>query len=794
MTAVMGTRMLRKEDPTLLTGEDKFIDDIHAPGELWMVMVRSTMAHAKITSIDTSDAEQMPGVHAVHTGQQLADMGVTGGPLPCAWPVTDDMVNPAHSPVAISEAKYVGDPVCIVLANSKAEAADAAERVIVDYDPLPAVASIEAAVEGAMTAHSDLDSNKSYHWPLEPNNEALDAAFAEASHVVKARFVQQRLIPSPMEPRGCLAVPSPMGGELTLYVSSQIPHFYKFFIAAVVGIPEQKIRVVAPSVGGGFGGKINIDGDAMLASALAYKLGRPVRWTEGRSEAAGSTHHGRGQIQHVELAADDDGKVTAVRVHLDADMGAYMTLLSPGIPTLGAWLYTGVYDIPNLAVTIDGYFTNMPPTDAYRGAGRPEASYAIERIMDILAGEVGVTPEEIRSRNYIAEGGEFEDYASAGGLVFDSGHYGASHEKALELAKIDELRAEQTRRREAGESKQLGIGMCTYMELCGWAPSRTLAALNYAAGGWESATVRILPTGKVEVITGTAPHGQGHETSWSMIIADKLGVDPHDVEVLHSDTAKAALGLDTYGSRSLPVGGEALSRAADKVIEKARLIAAHQFEAAPEDVGFENGSFSVAGTPSKSVHIQELGFAAFSAHDLPDGLEPNLTEEYSYDPPNLVYPFGTHVAVVEIDVDTGGVDLIDYIAVDDCGPQVNPLIVEGQVHGGIVQGATQALWEEACYDEDGNLKNPSFMDYLVPSAAEVPSMTLGHTVTPSTTNTMGVKGVGEAGTIGSAAAVMNAVCDALKPYGVTDMDMPATPKRIWEAINAHTSSQEGGAA
>lgn len=789
MTAVVGTRMLRKEDPTLLTGEDKFIDDIQVPGQLWMGMIRSPMAHAKINSIDTSAAESMPGVYAVYTGQQLQDMGVTGGPLPCAWPVTDDMVSLPHFPVAVGEAKFVGDPVCIVLADSRYQAVDAAEQVVVDYESLPAVASIEAAVEGSAMANSELASNKSFRWPLVPDQDALDAAFAAATHVVKGRFVQQRLIPSAMEPRGCLAVPAPTGGEITLYVSSQIPHFYKFFIAAVVGIPENKIRVVAPSVGGGFGGKINIDGDAMLATALASSLGRPVRWTEERTEAAASTHHGRGQIQYVEIAADADGKATAVRAHVDADMGAYMTLLSPGIPTLGAWLYTGVYDIPHIGVTIDGYFTNLPPTDAYRGAGRPEASYAIERIMDMLADEVGITPEEIRRRNYINGGEHYENYESAGSLIFDSGHYNPAHDKAMALADVEALRAEQARRRDAGESKQLGIGMCTYMELCGWAPSRTLGALKYAAGGWETATVRMLATGKVEVVTGTSPHGQGHETAWSMIVADKLGVDVNDIEVLHSDTAIAPLGLDTYGSRSLPVGGEAISKAADKVIEKARLIAAHQFEAAPEDVEFLDGSFSVSGSPSKSVHIQELAFPAFSAHDLPDGLEPNLTEGFTYDPPNLVYPFGTHVAVVEIDVDTGGIDLIDYIAVDDCGPQINPMIVEGQIHGGIVQGATQALWEEACYDDDGNPLNPSFMDYLVPSAAEVPSMRIDNTVTPSTTNSMGVKGAGEAGSIGSAAAVMNAVCDALKPYGVTDMDMPATPKRIWEVINSN-----GGAA
>ncbi|MGI9605829.1 MAG: xanthine dehydrogenase family protein molybdopterin-binding subunit [Acidimicrobiales bacterium] len=789
MTAVMGTRMLRKEDPKLLTGEGKYIDDIHAPGELWMGMVRSTMAHARIESIDTSGAEGMPGVHSVYTGESLQSLGMNAAPLPCAWPVTEDMVNPPHLPVAVGEAKHVGDIVAIVLASSRYEAADAAEHVVVDYEPLPAVATLQDAVDNAAMAHSDLETNKAFHWPLIPDPEGTDAAFANAAHTVQAKFVQQRMIPAPMEPRGCLAIPSPAGGDITFYSATQVPHILKVMIALVTGLPESSIRVIAPAVGGGFGGKLNVDPDAILSVSLANHLGLPVRWTEQRVEAAGSSHQGRGQIQHIEAAADADGKVTAVRVHLDADMGAYMMLITPGVPLLGSFLYTGVYDIGHLAFTCDGHFTNMTPTDAYRGAGRPEASYAIERVMDMMAAEVGISPEEIRSRNYIAGGEKFENFGAASTLTFDSGHYKPAHDRALELADVAGLRAEQARRRDAGEAKQLGVGMATYVEICGLAPSRALGGLNYAAGGWEHATVRVLPTGKIEVVSGSTPHGQGHETAWSMIIADKLGVDPHDVEVLHSDTAKSPLGLDTYGSRSLAVGGVAIAMAADKIIEKAKLIAAHQFEAAPEDVEFDGGSFSVAGTPATSVHIQELGFAAFAAHNLPDGMEPNLQEQVSFDPPNFAFPFGTHVAVVEIDTGTGGIELITYVGVDDCGHQVNPLIVEGQVHGGIVQGVSQALWEEANYDEDGNITNPSFIDYLVPSAAEVPSITLDSTITPSTTNPLGVKGVGEAGTIGSAAAVMNAVCDALSPYGVTDMDMPATPQRIWEAINSN-----GGAA
>ncbi len=788
MTAI-GTPMKRREDPKLLAGEGKYVDDIQVAGQLWMGMVRSPFAHATIESIDAAEAAAAPGVHAVYTGAQLQEMGLWLAPLPCAWPVTDDMVNPPHFPVAVGEVHHVGEIVAVVLADSRYGAADAAELVVVDYEPLDVVASISAAVEDSTTAHSDLSSNKAFHWPLIPDPDALDAAFANAAHTISADFVQQRLIPAAMEPRGVLAVPSPHGGEITLYSSTQVPHILKVMIAATSGISEAKLRIIAPAVGGGFGAKLNVNPDEMLSVTLANKLGRPVRWTETRSEAAFSTHQGRGQHQHIELAADSDGKLMGCRVHLDADMGAYMMLITPGVPLLGSFLYTGVYDVPAFGFTCDGYFTNLTPTDAYRGAGRPEASYAIERAMDLLALEVGIDAVEIRRRNYLSGGDHFENLDVASTLTFDSGHYSPNLDRALELSDYDGLRAEQARRRDAGESTQLGIGVVTYVEICGLAPSRALGGLNYGAGGWEHATVRLLPTGKAEVVSGSTPHGQGHETSWSQIVGDKLGIDPADVTVLHSDTAISPLGLDTYGSRSLSVGGVAIAAACDKVVAKAKEIAAHGLEASADDMQFENGVFSVAGSPDKSVMIQEIAFGAFTAHDLPDGMEPNLQEQVSFDPPNFAFPFGTHVAVVEIDEDTGDVRLIDYTAVDDCGNQINPMIVEGQVHGGIVQGVAQALWEGAEYDEDGNCRNPSLLDYLVPSAAEVPSIKTDFTVTPSTSNPLGVKGVGEAGTIGSAAAVINAICDGLSPHGITDIQMPATPNRVWRAI----ADAKGGA-
>jgi aerobic carbon-monoxide dehydrogenase large subunit len=786
--AVIGTRLLRKEDPALLTGEARYIDDLQIPGALTLGLVRSPYAHARITSVDASAARSMPGVSAVFTGADLHSEW--GAPLPCGWPVTDDMKNPEHWPVAVDKVCYVGDIVAVVVAESRYAARDAAAAIVVDYDELPAVVDMEAAARDEVVIHEELGTNVSYVWELTPDGDAVDRAFADAAHVVRERYLQQRLIPMAMEPRGVAVVPSPHAQEYTVYSSTQIPHILKVMLAATTGTPEQKLRVVAPSVGGGFGSKLNVYAEEVLALVLAKKLGRPVRWTEDRTENAMATIQGRGQVQHIELAADADGRVTAVRVKLIADMGAYLQLVTPGIPLLGAFLYHGVYDVPAYSFTCTSVFTNKTPTDAYRGAGRPEACYAIERAMDALAREVGVDPAEIRRRNFIPT--EAFPYSSPPGLVFDSGDYGPNLDAALRLVDYEGVRAEQERRRAAKEKKHLGIGMAVYVEMCGLAPSRVLASLNYSAGGWESATVTLLPTGNVTVVTGTAPHGQGHETSWSMIVADRLGIDPDQVEVLHSDTAISPLGLDTYGSRSLSVGGTAVYLAADKVVDKARAIAAHQMEVAEDDLEFTGGEFRVRGTPAKALSIGAIAMQAFTGHNLPDGMEPNLTAQVSFDPPNFTFPFGTHVAVVEIDEETGGVSLVGYAAVDDCGNQINPLIVDGQVHGGIVQGVAQALWEEAVYDEAGNLQTATLADYLVPSAAELPSFKLDRTITPSPTNPMGVKGVGEAGTIGSAPAVMNAIVDALAPFGVRDIDMPASPQRVWAAMQGRPAHEEPG--
>jgi len=777
---VVGEARPRREDPALLTGEARFVDDLHVPGALWVACVRSPHAHARITGIDASDALATDGVVAVYTGDDLAD--AWAAPLPCAWPVTDDMKNPAHHPVAQGKANFAGDIVAVVVAESRYAAADGLEGVVVDYEPLDAVVTMEEAESDAVVIHEDCGTNVSYVWELVPDPDAVEAAFASAAHHVTETYVHQRLIPAPMEPRGVAAVPAPHNGDITLYSATQIPHILKVMAAITLGLPEQKVRVIAPSVGGGFGCKLDVYAEEIICMALALRHGVPVRWTEGRTEAATATIQGRAQRQTIELAADADGKLTAVRATLLADMGAYLQLVTPGVPLLGAFLYHGLYDVPAYAFTCKSVFTNLTPTDAYRGAGRPEATYAIERTMDALAEAVGIGPDEIRSRNFIPT--EKFPYDSPAGLIFDSGNYQPTLDRAKELVDWDGRRAEQADRRAAGSTTHLGLGISSYVEMCGLAPSRTLAALNYGAGGWESATVRILPTCKVQVVTGTTPHGQGHETCWSMIVADQLGIDPDDVEVLHSDTAITPLGMDTYGSRSLAVGGTAIWMATEQVIDKARAIAAHMLEANPDDLDFAGGNFSVKGSPDKEVPLAGVAFGAFTAHDLPDGMEPNLQAQVTFDPSNFVFPFGTHIAVVEVDEATGAVDLVDYAAVDDCGNQINPLIVEGQVHGGIVQGIAQALWEDAAYDADGQCRAANLADYLVPSAAELPDMKLDHTVTPSGSNPMGVKGIGEAGTIASTPAVINAVVDALRPMGITDVPMPASPMTVRRAIEA----------
>jgi aerobic carbon-monoxide dehydrogenase large subunit len=767
----VGTAVPRKEDAALLTGRGTFIANLTLPGTVHMAVVRSPYAHARINGVDVEAARAAEGVVAAFSGADLA--GDWQGSLPCAWPVTEDIKMPPHYPLATDKVRYQGDGVAVVIAESAALAQDAAELIEVDYEPLdPAVDVVAALEDGAPLVHDDLGTNECYVWKLE--SEGFDGG---GDVVVTRRYYQPPLIPNAIEPRGVLAQAGPTG-EVTMWSATQVPHVLRFALQLVLGIPESKLRVIAPDVGGGFGSKLNVYAEEALAVALARRLRRPVKWIEERSENYLATIHGRDFVTELTFAATTDGTITAVKADIKASMGAYLQLVTPGIPLLGAWIYSGPYAIPNYSVTITGAFTNTTPTDAYRGAGRPEATYVLERTMDALADELGIDRVELRRKNFISE----FPHTMASGLTIDSGDYAASLDKLVELLDLDSLKAEQTKRRESGAVKQLGVGFSTYNEMCGLAPSRILGAIRYAVGGWDSATIRFQPLGSVQVVTGTSPHGQGHETSWSQIAADALGVDVDDVEVLHGDTAVSQLGMDTYGSRSLTVGGIALVHAADKVVAKARQIVAHQLEVSADDLEFESGTFTVKGSPDKTMTIKEAAFAAHTAHNLPDGMEPGLEETATYDPPNFSWPGGAHAAVVEVDTETGDTRLVRYVAVDDVGAVVNPQIVDGQVHGGITQGIATALYEEGVYDEDGNLVTATMASYGIPSAADLPSYELARTESLSPTNPLGVKGVGETGTIASAPAVINAVVDALSHLGVTDIQMPATPERVWRAI------------
>ena len=769
---VVGTAVPRKEDRKLVTGNGQFIDNINLPGQTWLAVVRSPYAHARITSVDVKQALELPGVVAAFSGAELA--ADWAGSLPCAWPVTEDIRMPPHFPLAAEMARHVGDGVAVVVAETRALAKDAAELVEVEYEPLDAVADVAKALDdGAPLVHDDLGTNECYVWNLAAGE--VEQAFADADVTVSRSYRQQRLIPVAMEPRGSLAQELPGTGELTLWTSTQIPHIARLTLAGVVGVPEARLRVIAPDVGGGFGSKLDVYAEEALCLALARRVHRPVKWIEERSEGFTSTIHGRDVLQEIELAATSEGKITAVRVRLVSAMGAYLQLVTPGIPLLGAWVYAGCYDIPAYSFTCTGVFTHTTPTDAYRGAGRPEATYAIERAVDALAAELGLDPIELRRRNFITEFPK----TIASGLTVDAGDYHASLDRALERLDLDAVRVDQAERRERGDAKQLGVGISTYVEMCGLAPSGILGAIRYVAGGWDAATIRCLPSGTVQVLTGTSPHGQGHETAWSQITADELGYGVDEIEVLHGDTTVSPLGMDTYGSRSLTVGGIALHNAAQKIVAKARTLAAHQLGVDEDELEYDAGMFSTADV---AVTVKELAFAAWSAHELPPGFEPGLEATAVYDPPNFSWPGGAHAAVVEIDTESGNVDLLRYIAVDDVGKVVNPAIVDGQIHGGVAQGVAQALFEEAVYDEDGSLLTSSLTNYLVPSAVELPSFELDRTETPSPTNPLGVKGVGETGAIASPAAVMNAVADALAPFGVADIDMPATPERVWRAL------------
>jgi aerobic carbon-monoxide dehydrogenase large subunit len=787
-TKNVGVTRLRKEDAHLITGQTNWTDNLQLTGMLHVALVRSPMAHAKVTSVDVSAALEQPGVVAAFTGADLADSWAAG--LPCAWPVTPDMISPTHLPIATDEVRYVGDAVAVVVAHSKYQAADAVEFVEVEYEPLAAVVDMEAAIaDGSPLADTTLETNKSFTW--QKIDGEIDDAFEGAAHVVTRRFINQRLIPTAIEPRSVVVSPPREHAEFTMWSTTQVPHILRLMLALTCGVPEHELRVIAPDVGGGFGSKLNVYAEEALLLVLARKLRKPVKWTETRSEGYQATCHGRDQIQDLSIAFNEDHTIRGLKVDLLADMGAYLQLVTPGVPILGAFMFNSIYKMDALSFTCHGIFTNKTPTDAYRGAGRPEATFAIERLIDEAANELGVEPFELREKNWIKH--EEFPYTTIAGIEYDSGNYEAATARAKELFDYDGLRAEQVERRASGDPVQLGIGISTFTEMCGLAPSRVLGSLSYGAGGWEHASVRMLPSGKAEVVTGTSPHGQGHVTSWSQIASDALGVPYEDIEVRHGDTAIAHKGMDTYGSRSLVVGGYAVQVACDKVIAKARRVAAHLLEASEDDLEFDGGTFSVKGSPDASTTIQDVSLAVFAAHDYPEGMEPSLDSDATVDPENFSYPHGTHLCATEVDTETGQVTIRKYVAVDDIGKVINPQIVEGQIHGGLAQGIAQALWEEAVYDEQGNLKTGSLLDYYVPSAADMPHFDLDRTETPATTNPLGVKGVGEAGTIASTPAVINSVVDALRPMGVNDVRMPASPSNVWNAIQA-AAATDGGAA
>ena len=774
--ASIGQPLRRKEDGRLVTGRTRWTDSVTVPGLLHVALLRSPMAHARVTRVDVSAALARPGVVAAYTGADLAD---DMGGLPTAWTVSEDLKTPPHLAVTQDKVRYVGDAVAVVVATSRYAAADALEAVEVDYEPLPAVLDMEAALtDGSPLVHDDIGSNLCFTYDEEHGE--YEASKAKADVVLRRRYINQRLIPSAMEPRAVVVDPTAGVDSYTIWSATQVPHFVRIFMSLVTGIPEHKIRVIAPDVGGGFGSKLDIYAEEAICLALARKLGRPVKWSASRSEDIQATIHGRDLIQDVEIAATSDGRMLGLRVDLLTDMGGYLQLLTPSIALLGRYMYPAIYKFESHSFHCKGVFTNKTPTDAYRGAGRPEATFAIERAVDDLAAHLGTDPIELRRKNWIAH--EEFPYTTVCGLEYDSGNYEAATARALELLDYDGLRAEQASRRASGDPVQLGIGVSTYTEMCGLAPSRWLGEKGYVAGGWERATVRMTPLGKAEVVVGTSPHGQGHVTTFSQITADALGVPFEDVEIIVNDTASVPWGLDTYGSRSLVVGGTAIRHAAEGVVEKAKQLAAHLLEADPGDIEFDAGTFRVKGTPTATKSIQELAFASFVAHSMPDDSTPILSADYLMDPETFSFPHGTHLCAVEVDTETGMTKIRKYVCVDDVGQVVNPMIVEGQVHGGIAQGIAQALFEEAVYDDEGNLVTGTFVDYLVPAAPDLPSFTTDRTETPSVTNPLGVKGVGEAGTIASTPAVVNAVVDALRQFGVDDVRMACTPERVWRAI------------
>jgi carbon-monoxide dehydrogenase large subunit len=777
----IGESLRRKEDYRFLTGAGQYTDDIVLANMAQCYFVRSPHAHAKIRSIDKTAALAAPGVIGVLDGQDVAADKING--LPCGWLITstngEPMKEPPHPILAFDKVRYVGDHVAMVVAETYEQARNAAELVVVDYEPLPAVVDVrDAQAPGAPVIHDIATNNQCYKWAI-GDKAVVDATFANAAHVTKIDLVNNRLAPNPMEPRAAIGHYNRAGDDYTLYVSNQNPHVERLLMTAfVMGLPEHKVRVIAPDVGGGFGAKIYLYAEDVCLTWASKKLNRPIKWNCDRSEAFLSDAHGRDHVTHAELAMDQDGKFLGFRVHTDANLGAYLSTFSTAVPTiLYATLLAGQYKTPQVYVEVDSWFTNTAPVDAYRGAGRPEATYLLERIVSRAAWEMGLSQDEIRRRNFITE----FPYQTPVALQYDTGDFHACLKKANELADVAGL--EQRKAQSKAKGLLRGLGYSSYIEACGLAPSNVAGALGARAGLFECGEVRVHPTGSVTVFTGSHSHGQGHETTFAQVVAARLGLSPDQVDIVHGDTGRVPFGMGTYGSRSISVGGAAIMRALDKIEAKAKKIAAHLMEASDADVDFAGGEFKVKGT-DKMVTFGQVALTAYVPHNYPlDKLEPGLNETAFYDPTNFTFPAGTYICEVEVDPATGQVRVDRFTAVDDFGTIINPMIVEGQVHGGLVQGIGQALMEHCVYDrETGQLLTGSFMDYAMPRADDFPNFTIGHVCTPCTTNPLGTKGCGEAGAIGSPPAVMNAVLDALAPLGVKDLDMPASPNRVWTAI------------
>ncbi|MPY86316.1 MAG: molybdopterin-dependent oxidoreductase [Luteitalea sp.] len=777
MEQYFGKAVKRVEDPRFLTGSGQYTDDLSLPRMAHVAMVRTPFAHARIRRIDTAQALEHPGVVAVITGQALRDANI--GSIPPGW-LLPDIKTPPHYAIAVDRVRHAGEIVAAVIAESRAIAEDAALLVDVEYEMLPAVSLGSAALaSGAPAVHDEAIENVCFRWSI-GDQAAVDAEFDRAAKTVKLSLRNSRLAPNAIEPRASLAQYVRASDELTLWTTSQNPHIHRLILAAfVLGIPEHKLRVISPDVGGGFGSKIFQYPEEVIVLYAARKLNRPVKWTARRTESFVSDSHGRDHESEAELAADDEGHVLALRVKTIANLGAYLTLFGPVVPTyLYGTLMNGPYRFRAIHCAVTGVFTHTAPVDALRGAGRPEATYLLERMMDRMAQELGQDPAELRRKNFIQP--DAFPYQTPVALVYDSGNYEPALDKALTT--LDYKRAREAQAALRKEGRYLGIGFSTYLEACGLAPSSLVGSLGAQAGQWESALVRVMPTGKVEVFTGAHSHGQGHETAFAQIVADDLQIPMDDVVIVHGDTAKVPFGWGSYGSRSAAVGASALKMALNKIRDKAAGIAAHLLEAAPEDVEMTGGQLHVKGVPERGKSFSDIALQAHLAHNLPEGMEPGLEATHFYDPKNFVYPFGTHVAVVEVDPETGRVTLQRYVAVDDCGPLINPMIAEGQVHGGIAHGVGQALLEHALYDEQGQFVAGSFLEYAMPRADDLPLFEIDHTVTPSPHNPLGVKGIGETGTIASTAAVANAVIDALGPFGITHLDMPFTAENVWRAI------------